>query len=122
MPQFQILYLRDSEIERFRQAAPKEQQLLQRHYEDVGRIEAPGAYAAWANLQGEGAQQRGIRKMGVGDVLAREGERPLLCHFWGFEEAEWRQQAEGERPEPATQAQGDKVSSGGEHTVQAGPA
>jgi hypothetical protein len=96
MPSYRILYLKVSEVERFRQAAPKEPpyKLWARHYEEVGRIDAPGAYAAWKELQEGGAGQREIRKMGVGDILERDGEKPLLCIFWGFEEAEWRQPAD----------------------------
>jgi hypothetical protein len=111
MPQFQIFYLRDSEVDRFRQAAPKEQpqQLKLRHYEEVGQIEAPSAYAAWANLQEQGTQERGIRRLGVGDVVVPEGGQPLLCHFWGFEEAEWA--VEGE----AREAAGGRTADSGEH-------
>jgi hypothetical protein len=96
MPHYRILYLKDSEIDRFRQAAPKEQpyQLWLRHYEEAGQIEAPSAYAAWRELQEGGAEERGIRKMGVGDVLDSPGQGPLLCNFWGFEEAQWRQPAD----------------------------
>lgn len=96
MPPYRILYLKDAEVDRFRQAAPRDQpyQLWARHYEEVGRIEAPSAYAAWKELQEGGAEQREIRKMGVGDILELEGEKPLLCTFWGFEEADWRQPAE----------------------------
>lgn len=102
MPSYRILYLKDSEVERFRQAAPKEPpyKLWARHYEEVGRIDAAGAYAAWKELQEGGAEGRGIRKMGVGDILERDGEKPLLCIFWGFEEAEWRQAAETMGSEP----------------------
>jgi hypothetical protein len=93
MPLFRILYLKDAEVERFRHAAPKDKPdvLGLKHYEEVGRIEAPSAYAAWKELQEGAAAEREIRPMGVGDVLEVEGEKPLLCHFWGFEEAEWRQ-------------------------------
>jgi hypothetical protein len=103
MPQYRILYLKDSEVDRFRQAAPREQpyRLWLRHYEEAGRIEAPGAYAAWKELQDAGAEARGIRKMGVGDILEAEGEKPLLCTFWGFEEADWRQPGEPAGPDPS---------------------
>lgn len=104
MPQYRILYLKDSEVDRFRQAAPRDQpyQLWARHYEEVGRIEAPSAYAAWKELQENSAEKREIRKMGVGDILELEGEKPLLCTFWGFEEADWRQPAEATVSEPPT--------------------
>jgi hypothetical protein len=96
MPQYRILYLKDSEVERFRQAAPKDKpdQLSLKHYEEVGRIDAPSAYSAWKELQERSGEETQLRPMGVGDVLEVEGEKPLLCHFWGFEEAEWRQPAE----------------------------
>lgn len=96
MPQYRILYLKDSEVDKFRQTAPKDKrdQLSEKHYEELGRIDAPSAYAAWKELQESGAGERGIRPMGVGDVLEVEGEKPLLCHFWGFEEADWRQPGE----------------------------
>lgn len=111
MPQYRILYLKDSEVDKFRQTAPKDKrdQLSLKHYEEVGRIDAPSAYAAWKELQESGAEEREIRAMGVGDVLEVEGEKPLLCHFWGFEEADWRQP--GENPfaagagRPAQEAQ-----------------
>jgi hypothetical protein len=116
MPQYRILYLKDSEVERFRQAAPKEQpyKLWARHYEEAGRIEAPGAYAAWKELQEGGADERGIRRMGVGDILELEGEQPLLCNFWGFERCEWRQTAEGAASEtPAEPARTEEMAGAG---------
>jgi hypothetical protein len=102
MPLYRILYLKDPEVDRFRQAGPKEQpyKLWARHYEEVGRIDAPSAYTAWKELQEGGADERDIRKMGVGDVLEAEAEKPLLCNFWGFEDAEWRQVAESAGSEP----------------------
>jgi len=102
MPEYRILYLKDSEVDRFRHAAPRDHpyQLWARHYEEMGRIEAPSAYAAWKELQEEGAAVRGMRRMGVGDILELEGQKPLLCTFWGFEEADWRQPAEAAGSEP----------------------
>jgi hypothetical protein len=107
MALFRILYLKDSEVERFRHAAPKDKpdSLALKHYDEVGRIDAPSAYAAWKALQEGGAEERQIRPMGVGDVLEVEGEKPLLCHFWGFEEAEWRQPSE--YTGPGSQARSD---------------
>lgn len=116
MPQYRILYLKDSEVDRFRQAAPRDQpyQLWVRHYEEVGRIEAPSAYAAWKELQEGSAEQREIRKMGVGDILELEGEKPLLCTFWGFEEADWRQHADATGSEPpAGRAQAEEMAAAG---------
>jgi cellulose synthase/poly-beta-1,6-N-acetylglucosamine synthase-like glycosyltransferase len=116
MPQYRILYLKDPEVDRFRQAAPREQpyKLWVRHYEEAGRIDAPSAYAAWRELREGGAEERGIRKMGVGDVLEAEGEKLLLCNFWGFEEAEWRQAVEAAGSEvPAGTGQSEKVAAAG---------
>jgi uncharacterized protein (DUF2126 family) len=116
MPQYRILYLKDSEVERFRQAAPKEQpyKLWARHYEEAGRIDAPSAYAAWKELQEAGADERGIRKMGVGDILELEGEMPLLCKFWGFEQCEWRRAAEAPGSEaPAEPVQAEEMAGAG---------
>jgi len=109
MPQYRILYLKDSEVERFRHAAPKDKpdQLSLKHYDEVGRIEAPSAYSAWKELQEHGAEEREIRPMGVGDVFEVEGEKPLLCHFWGFEEAAWRQP--GENPFAGRPARTDQA-------------
>jgi hypothetical protein len=117
MPQYRILYLKDSEVDRFRQAAPRQQpyRLWARHYEEAGRIEAPGTYAAWKELQEGGAEGRGIRKMGVGDILEIEGEKPLLCAFWGFEEAEWRQPGESGGAEHAA-GQSQELATAGMET------
>jgi hypothetical protein len=116
MPLYRILYLKDSEVDRFRQAAPRDQpyKLWLRHYEEVGRIEAPSAYGVWKELQEGGAEGRGIRSMGVGDILEREGEKPLLCTFWGFEAAEWRQPGESAGYEPgAGSAQAETMAAAG---------
>lgn len=115
MPQYRILYLKDHEVDRFRQAAPKEHpyKIWERHYQEVGRIEAPSAYAAWRELQEGGAEERGIRSMGVGDVLEQEGERPLLCNFWGFEEAEWRQAETAGAEQPAEPDQAEAMAATG---------
>ena len=116
MPQYRILFLKDPEVDRFRQGAPKEQpyRIWARHYEEVGRIDAPTAYAAWKELQEGGAEERGIRKMGVGDVLELEADKPLLCNFWGFEEAEWRQAAEAAAWEPPGPGQDRAMAAAGE--------
>jgi hypothetical protein len=116
MPQYRILYLKDSEVDRFRQAAPRGEpyKLWARHYEEAGRIEAPGAYAAWKELQEAGADERSIRKMGVGDILELEGEKPLLCNFWGFEECEWRQAGEAAASEsPAETVRAEEMAGAG---------
>ncbi len=101
MPLYRIFYLNDSEVTSFRHAPPRQQpcQLKQRHYEPQGEIEAPSPYAAWQMLQDEQAEARGLRSMGVGDVLETEQSEVLLCNFWGFDRAEWHVPHAGQRPE-----------------------
>ena len=52
-------------------------------------MEAPHEYAVWKQLQGEGATERNLRPMGVGDVLEVESGRPRLLRFAGFDDAAW---------------------------------
>ena len=93
MALYRIFYLRESEIARFRDAAPKEERpcrLKPRRYEESGEIEAESPYEAWQRLQGEEAERRGLRPMGVGDALQIGPETLVVCNFWGFDQAEWQ--------------------------------
>ncbi len=92
MARYRIFYLTDSHITARRESAPKPKgtQLQPRHYEDQGEMEAESPYDVWERLQGEEAEQRGIRKLGVGDAIETESREVLICNHWGFDKAQWR--------------------------------
>ena len=92
MARYRIFYLKDSHITSRKESSPKPKgALLQpRHYEDQGGLEAESPYDVWERLQGEEAERRGIRKLGVGDAIETELREVLICNFWGFDRAEWR--------------------------------
>src|SRR2546425_12537294 len=92
MPIYRVHYLKDPPaIERFRAHGPPEgvTSLKPKDYVQVTEIEAPHEYAVWKQLQGEGAQERKLRPMGVGDVLEVEARQPRVCRFAGFDDAVW---------------------------------
>jgi hypothetical protein len=97
MPRYRIFQLKDSHLDTFRQAAPKKPpyRVKLRYYDDISAIEAVNPYAAWKALQGDEPQQDDAgnasaeRIFGVGDVLESGDSTLLLCHYWGFEAAEW---------------------------------
>ncbi len=92
MALYRVLYLKDeAAVERFRSQAPPSgpASLKPKDYALVAEIEAPHEYAAWGLLQGDGALQRHLRPMGVGDVLEAEPGRPRVCRFAGFDDATW---------------------------------
>lgn len=95
MPRYRIHRLNDSHAEAFRAAPPREapRELRPNRYEETGEIEAAGPYQAWKALQDaseEGSERDPLR---VGDVLAPEHGPALLCTYWGFEEASWKEPA-----------------------------
>ena len=97
MPRYRIFHLKDSHLATFRQAAPKKPpyRVKLRYYNEAGAIEAINPYAAWNLLQGDEPEQDEAgsslqgRIFGVGDVLESEDSTVLICHYWGFEAAEW---------------------------------
>jgi len=97
MPRYRIFHLKDSHLATFRQAAPKKPpyRIKLRYYDEIGAIEGVNPYAAWRSLQGGELEQDGAgdaspeRIFGVGDVLESEDSTLLICHYWGFEAAEW---------------------------------
>ena len=92
MPTYKVLYLKDqAAIEKFRTQIPSEgpATIKPKDYTQVAEIEAPNEYAVWKTLQEEGAAERRLRPMGVGDVLEVEGGKPRVCRFAGFDDAVW---------------------------------
>src|ERR1035438_973071 len=104
MPLYRVLYLKDqAAIDRFRALPPPDgpANIKAKDYVPACEIEAPNDYASWRMLQGEGAQERDLRPMGVGDVLeavARESGgglrldgagKPRVCRYVGFDDAVW---------------------------------
>ena len=92
MPLYRVMYLKDETVvERFRSLPPPggATSVKAKDYVPAGEIEAPNEYAAWRMLQGESARERGLRPMGVGDVLEREAGKPRVCRFAGFDDAVW---------------------------------
>lgn len=92
MPTYKVLYLKDqSLIERFQSHIPTEgpASLKPKDYVQVAEIEAPNEYAVWKMLQGDGATERELRPMVVGDALEVETGKPRVCRFAGFDDAVW---------------------------------
>src|SRR5437763_168585 len=92
MPVYRVLYLKDqAAIDRFRSQPPPDgpANVKPKDYEQVLEIEAPNEYYVWQLLQGDGAKQRNLRPMGVGDILEREAGKPRVCRFAGFDDAVW---------------------------------
>ncbi len=92
MALFRVLYLREDLSRRFRELGPAsvKKQLKRKDYEQVAELEAANVYAAWRALQDGGDPAPALpRPFSVGDVLERDGEKPQLCTFGGFEEASW---------------------------------
>ena len=103
MPRYQVFYLRDTQVQKFRNAAPKEKpySLQIKDYEEGETIEASTPYAVWKQLQeAEGTKER---PFAVGDVLQSDESEPLVLNFWGFDEAQW-QATEGTVEEGELQA------------------
>jgi len=113
MPHFQLFYLRDVLIQKFRESAPLEKpySLRPQDYEEGGSIEAPGPYGAWKQLQENSEKGDGRREFGVGDVLESEGSELIVLNYWGFDEAVWRlPHAEPEVSEAASNLETSAVS------------
>lgn len=97
MPRYRIFHLKDSHLATFRQAAPKKPpyRVKLRYYDEAGAIESVNPYAAWKSLQRDEPDQEDApstpedRIFGVGDVLESDDSTLLICHYWGFETAEW---------------------------------
>lgn len=91
MPLYRVLYLKDAAVERFRTQGPPSgpASLRPKDYTLVAEIEAPNEYAVWRMLQDEGAAERNLRPMGVGDVLEAEPGHPRVCRFVGFDDGSW---------------------------------
>jgi hypothetical protein len=87
MARYRIYYLKESQRQHFRQAAPLPGplKLKPRDYEPGGDLDAPSPYAAWKLLQERG----GERPIGVGDALESDTGALLVCRYVGFEEAHW---------------------------------
>ncbi len=93
MPKFRIFYLARERSEAFRgKTGEKPPYAIRRsHYEEGPEVCAADPYALWKSLRESnepGADD--VRKsVDVGDVLESESGL-LLCNYWGFEPAEWR--------------------------------
>ena len=106
MPNFRILYLTEKKGEEFRAKAPgKPPYILKRsHYEDGPKVSAESPYALWQSLRdstdADGTDSS--RQFGIGDAL-ETGNGLLICNYWGFDPAEWREAArpEGSEDEPS---------------------
>ena len=113
MARYRVFYLRDSQVQRFRNAPPKEKpyHLRIKDYEQGDSVEAPTPYVAWKRLQKEDLESGRARGFGVGDSLETEESVLFVLNFWGFDEARWR------APEESTQAGELQSSAATEATV-----
>ena len=113
MPRYQVFYLRDTQVQKFRNAAPGEKpyHLRSKDYDEGETIEASTPYALWKKLQeDEGTTER---PFGVGDVLESDESELLVLNFWGFDKAQW-QVAEGSVEEGELQTLAASVGTAGE--------
>jgi hypothetical protein len=91
MPLYRVLYLKDqAAVDRFRALPPDGPASIKpKDYIPACEIDAPNEYAAWRTLQGDGAKERDLRPMGVGDVLELVVGKPRVCRYVGFDDAVW---------------------------------
>ena len=93
MPRFQVLYLSSQRGEAFRDRAPgKPPYVLRRsHYKEGPSLVAESPYDLWQKLRLDAEKQppESPRPLDVGDALESDN-RLLLCNYWGFDAAEWR--------------------------------
>ncbi len=110
MANFRILYLAENKGEAFRAKAPgKPPYTLKRsHYEDGPEVSAESPYALWERLRDPtDAHVAGFpRPFGIGDAL-ETGDGLLICNYWGFDPAEWRDASHPDGSE------GEAVETGG---------
>ena len=95
MPSYRIFQLRKDHVQAFQDKAPKSGRVTLRdgRYDEVGVITADSPYEAWLMLRQE-SRADGVRELGVGDALQTGDEAPLVCAWWGFEQAEWMSAAQ----------------------------
>ncbi|MDE0103937.1 MAG: hypothetical protein OXN89_16310 [Bryobacterales bacterium] len=109
MATFQILYLVPDRAKKYRAAAPAKPpfRLRRAHYTPGPTRAASSPYEVWKTLRegGEDPTDPGVRPLGVGDVLETQGQ-VLVCHYWGFEPAEW---VESVRSGQRTRTEGQKA-------------
>lgn len=112
MATFQILYLRPDRAKKYRAAAPPKPpfRLRRAHYTPGPTRSGSSAYEVWNTLRdgGEDPTDPGVRPLGVGDVLETQGQ-VLVCHYWGFEPAEW---VGSDRPRRRTRSKGRAARKG----------
>lgn len=103
MASFRIFHLRDSRVEAFRRRTPEKgtREISARDYMPSGEIEAESPYLAWKQLTGkEEVTPDGQRpRLDIGDVIQPPGGEPLLCNYWGFDAAAWKEGIEPELEE-----------------------
>ena len=96
MPRFRIFHLVTEKGEAFRERAPRKPPyvLYRSHYEEGPEVSADSPYALWQELreQGESESPARHRILDVGDALEFD-DQLLLCNYWGFDPAEWRDTA-----------------------------
>lgn len=85
MPLYRIFRMKENDRQRFRwQPHTSGTSLAKpREYEENGSIEAPTAYAAWAQLKETNEQ------LEAGDILAGPNDEMRILKYVGFEEAKW---------------------------------
>ena len=98
MPRYRVLRLLPEHALKFREKPPRDPPYLLResHYEAGVEVEAQTPYELWNKLQEQRETEDPPRAMGVGDAVCADGGELLLCNFWGFDPAAWRQAAQGE--------------------------
>ena len=93
MPRIRIFHLVAEKAEAFRDKAPrKPPYILHRsHYEEGPELSADSPYALWQELRDEGESESPTKRraLDVGDALQFDNQL-LLCNYWGFDPAEWR--------------------------------
>ena len=98
MPRFRIFHLAAEKAESFREKAPRKPPyvLHRAHYEEGPVMSADSPYALWQELQQESETEPRTerRALDVGDALQLD-DQLLLCNYWGFDPAEWRDASRG---------------------------
>jgi len=108
MPRYRVYLLSEARVTGYREQAPREApiELRASHYKPSSEIEAPGLYEAWKLLQEAEVEERSY---GVGDLLGEvDSDRLWVCHYWGFDEASWRDGQAPESAEPSNQLEAEE--------------
>lgn len=112
MPRYRVLHLLPEYASKFREKPPRDPPYLLResHYEQGREVEAQTPYELWQKLHEQAQTEGDSRAVQVGDAVSADGGALLVCNFWGFDPAEWRQTQSEETPSGGGEAFGSPAA------------